>query len=1118
MNKKVTAAILSSLIVINGVSNGTVVYAVENTNEDNIIQNQDTKLKKIVHLENGEGDLDAGDGSADNPYKNIRTALNNIEEGGVLKIVGLVQYTKYIPHTDKSPLPLFINKKITIEGTDDSDVFSLRAPIQLGADVTFRNMTLYITPQRIFGRNLENNSKLLGTEIERASTIFAAGHTLTLDDVNTKFGTNPEEYNKRIYISGGAYKDQEIKGKKSIINVINPNEETKIAGIYAGDYYTDRKLDVEINLDAKLVGTTTIHTGGVNNILDGDVVVNLGTESNVKRFDKSNHIGELNVNLKKSFFSHGFNAARIDNLSMEEGSKVILEEGSSFSVNNLTLASKAVIDFRNGIGNPIVRGNFISAENVSDASMYAAIILGNDQTLEVNGELTGATRLNVNRPDYVLPYKDKHEYVRANGDAKGNFTIEGSAYDSFELNRTFDNNKTVWSVTRLSSAVKEFYWVGGDDRIINPAFGEEYTFPIEFIDDEDNRYKPDPLELLYDYEYTIEKPNRDIVHSGDFDDHVDFGLNSEKSESEDPDILNEISLYLSNEDELVGEMILTVKNTKTLQSISKTIYLVRDTDVLNEDVNIIGNVVEGKTISVDTSKLPSECKELTYTWYIDGIEVSSGKSSEFTLTKDHVGRSIKVEVEAINYYNSVFSKEYTVKPKGLAPTIEGIKDIEIKASQVEEFNKTTKYDGITVKDDIDNNLQVSIIGEVKKPKAGTSETYELIYYVEDTYGNRTEEIRRVTVTNEVPKFSGLSEITITKGDEYDIEYGVTAYDKEDEDITKDIVYPKVDLSKFDIGSYEIEYSVTDIDGELKVLVTGIVEKPKAGETKTYVLTYYVVDSDNNRAEAVRRVTVSNEVPEILGLSKITINEGESYDIKDGVTAYDKEDGYITKDIVYPTVDLSKLSAGTYEIEYIVKDSDDNITKVKRLVEILKIQGDDSDNNQGGSDDNVGSGGDNDSSDDNVGSEGDNDGSGDKADKTENIEQPITNDVTDTTITNSTNSNDISNTDDLDNVDDETSNEVEETIEDTENEEDIEENITTNKEGNENSSKNESNNNETAKNKAISTAVKVGIGATAVGGIAVGGMAIASATASTTASATGGSSLGQILRRIFRRRF
>ena len=126
-----------------------------------------------VYVSDGEGELGVGDGTVSSPYQNIRTALKQIQSGQTLVLLGTVKFTHYDVEEDASPKPLFINKDITITGDTEEATLLTRTTIQLGADVTFKNMHLEMV-----------------TSGGRSTTIYAAGHTLVLDGVNTKLGTN----------------------------------------------------------------------------------------------------------------------------------------------------------------------------------------------------------------------------------------------------------------------------------------------------------------------------------------------------------------------------------------------------------------------------------------------------------------------------------------------------------------------------------------------------------------------------------------------------------------------------------------------------------------------------------------------------------------------------------------------------------------------------------------------------------------------------------------------------------------------------------------------------------------------------------------------------------------
>ena len=53
------------------------------------------QLKDVVYLTDGEGPIYQGNGTAQNPYQNIRTALDNVKPGGTIKITGRFNYWTY---------------------------------------------------------------------------------------------------------------------------------------------------------------------------------------------------------------------------------------------------------------------------------------------------------------------------------------------------------------------------------------------------------------------------------------------------------------------------------------------------------------------------------------------------------------------------------------------------------------------------------------------------------------------------------------------------------------------------------------------------------------------------------------------------------------------------------------------------------------------------------------------------------------------------------------------------------------------------------------------------------------------------------------------------------------
>ncbi|MGL4820772.1 MAG: immunoglobulin-like domain-containing protein [Bacilli bacterium] len=157
--------------------------------------------------------------------------------------------------------------------------------------------------------------------------------------------------------------------------------------------------------------------------------------------------------------------------------------------------------------------------------------------------------------------------------------------------------------------------------------------------------------------------------------------------------------------------------------------------------------------------------------------------------------------------------------------------------------------------------------------------------------------------------SGANSVTLTVGDAFDPRAGVTALDKEEGDLTS------------------------------KIEITGTVNTQKAG---VYTLSYKVSDSKGLSTTKNRTVTVKekevtpppaeNTAPTISGASNVTINVGDTFDPRAGVTATDKEDGPLTSSItIEGKVDTSQ--AGVYTLTYRVADSKGLTASVTRTVTV-----------------------------------------------------------------------------------------------------------------------------------------------------------------------------------------
>ena len=511
-----------------------------------------------VYVENGEGSLTEGDGTAQRPYQNIRTALKQIQTGQTLVLVGEVSYTKYETCEDGSPKPLFVDKDITIVGSDTSAGLKIRSMIQLGADVTFRDMWLQMVPQA-------GNA--------RGTTIYAAGHTLVLDAVDTRVGTSTLQDDVRPLISGGAYQGEEGKmGSHTTIKVVNPISQTKIAAIYAGDYYRDSEQDkVDIELDSKLVDTEIHAAGADGHTLTGNVNVTLGKDSNVTDFDKTDLIGELNVNVKAGAHIDTLSFSGINNLTMAEKSRITLPKEADFNVNNVFCEKNVVLDLRQMSTNPSVANNFTGVTVSGEDQTCGSVLVGNDTTLEIKGEVYGLTKLNVNGSEYMARFVENHCYIQAKASSSGNFTIEGTQYTNFQLNKKKTEEIYSWIIGKLENEdADDFYWIGdADKKSVISQQGKEYYYPVEFKKADGTVYKPTFEKLFYDYDLALTKENGEAVDL----EEAAFCSWDEECINEGQSQYNQVIVCIYDWENCKGELTLTLTHSKTGKSISRVLLV-----------------------------------------------------------------------------------------------------------------------------------------------------------------------------------------------------------------------------------------------------------------------------------------------------------------------------------------------------------------------------------------------------------------------------------------------------------------------------------------------------------------------------------------------------------------
>lgn len=627
--KQNLSLLLSCVLILTNVANTYALSSIRADKNINITA-RETSQANVVYLKNGEGSLTIGNGTVNNPYQNIRTALKNIKNGQTLKLVGTVSYTKYEVDNEKAPLPLMIDKNITIEGSSgklptdvDADGLVVRAPIQLGANVTFKNIKLQLVPQVVLGAGGRQN--ILGAQSPMAATIFAAGNTLTLDNVNTKVGTNSLQDKDRPYISGGTYKNNGTLGKKSVINIINPNSQTKFAAIYAGDYWNDRNIDVEINLNSSVLNNK-IYTGGFSKKLTGNVSVRLGDKSNIYSFDKTNHSGNLNVTVDKDSYMDNLDINGIDELTLDENAKVILKKGSDLNIKNINIKKDSVLDLRKG-NNLNLKGNLTGANNVNNAG---CVLIASTQTLNISNEVIGITKLNHLNTIYSQVVANNHQYVKANKSSNGDFVLDNIVHRGYILEKNISGNNKIWTVVKGNNIFKDFIWGSEYNEIIKPSKYKDYDISLSFINDKGANYIPYNQDWD-DFEFTLKKADGTILDEYSALDDMDicFIVNY---------LSGEITLNILNEN-YEGTVRLSVKNKVANKSAIKDIIISKEKIV--EPKPEIPNKPEEKPNKVSGIKATSNSYnsiKLTWNKTVNGangyaVYRSTSKDGKYTLRK-----------------------------------------------------------------------------------------------------------------------------------------------------------------------------------------------------------------------------------------------------------------------------------------------------------------------------------------------------------------------------------------------------------------------------------------------------------------------------------------------------
>ncbi len=305
--------------------------------------------------------------------------------------------------------------------------------------------------------------------------------------------------------------------------------------------------------------------------MTGNVNVTLGKDSNVTDFDKTDLIGELNVNVKAGAHIDTLSFSGINNLTMAEKSRITLPKEADFNVNNVFCEKNAVLDLRQMSTNPSVANNFTGVTVSGEDQTCGSVLVGNDTTLEIKGEVYGLTKLNVNGSEYMARFVENHCYIQAKASSSGNFTIEGTQYTNFQLNKKKTEEIYSWIIGKLENEdADDFYWIGdADKKSVISQQGKEYYYPVEFKKADGTVYKPTFEELFYDYDLALTKENGEAVDL----EEAAFCSWDEECINEEQSQYNQVIVCIYDWENCKGELTLTLTHSKTGKSISRVLLV-----------------------------------------------------------------------------------------------------------------------------------------------------------------------------------------------------------------------------------------------------------------------------------------------------------------------------------------------------------------------------------------------------------------------------------------------------------------------------------------------------------------------------------------------------------------
>lgn len=310
--------------------------------------------------------------------------------------------------------------------------------------------------------------------------------------------------------------------------------------------------------------------------------------------------------------------------------------------------------------------------------------------------------------------------------------------------------------------------------------------------------------------------------------------------------------------------------------------------------------VDGDTVKVALDNVQEIPKSLQFSIQLQGAILKDGATSIKDLIKKESEARLKSNAYSTNSNDVLVDYTYNENANTIDVLITSENAIPKISNKIEIFE-------LDVKPESSNMLAKN---DLPTYKIVPSNNYEYKYvsntnreYISKTVDHDNESIS----LNMSPTIkSGDTYIELAKGEKLELtakNLDITMEDPEGKEVRLEVKKDGVEITEFlsdTAGVYELSCTAIDNYGD---------------RSETIIIQVHVIEDETSVEE--------NSAPVINAEDRV-IKLGSSFDPLEGVTAFDKEEGYITDrvEVTGDTVDTNK--EGTYKVTYTVKDSEGKV--------------------------------------------------------------------------------------------------------------------------------------------------------------------------------------------------